>query len=174
MRFVHKLKINLISLDTLDSTSFTIKIENGVMKAFKGSLVTFRVVRGNVLYLLQGSTIEIKGNANVVPSLDNTILQYKRMGRVSEKFLIELVKQGVLGSERLGNLKFCVHHIFGKHTRIMFSKGQYTITHALDYVHSNLWGSPLIQFLGGCKYIFLSLVDDYTRRVWTFTVKNKE
>lgn len=104
------------------------------------------------------------GNASVVQSLDSAILCHKRLGHVSGKGLSELVKQGILGSNPLGNFKFCEHCIFGKHIRVKFTKSQHTITHAFDYVHSNLWGLAPIQSLDGCKN-FLFLVDDCTKRV---------
>lgn len=54
VRFVPKLKGNFISLGTLNSTSFTINIENGIMKVIKGSLVAFKIFRKNGLYFCEG------------------------------------------------------------------------------------------------------------------------
>lgn len=67
------------------------------MKVLKGSLVVFREIKANNLYLLQGFILGISSNASVVQSLDNAMLWHKRLGHVSEKSLSELVKQGMLG-----------------------------------------------------------------------------
>ena len=42
----------------------------------------------------------------------------------------------------------------------------------LDWVQSDLWGASKIESLGGARY-FLSLVDDFSRRVWVYILKNK-
>ena len=42
----------------------------------------------------------------------------------------------------------------------------------LEYVHSNLWGPEKTKTHGGNAY-FLSIVDDYSRKVWVYLLKNK-
>lgn len=54
VRYISKLKRNLISLLTIDFIGFTIKIKDTIMKVLKRSLVGSREVRANDLYLLQG------------------------------------------------------------------------------------------------------------------------
>ncbi|CAI7890961.1 unnamed protein product [Closterium sp. NIES-53] len=43
----------------------------------------------------------------------------------------------------------------------------------LDEVHMDLWGPVRTPSLGGVVYV-LSLIDDFTRRVWSFPLPNKE
>ncbi|CAI5992883.1 unnamed protein product [Closterium sp. NIES-65] len=43
----------------------------------------------------------------------------------------------------------------------------------LDEVHMDLWGPVRTPSLGGAVYV-LSLIDDFTRRVWSFPLPNKE
>ncbi|CAI7778587.1 unnamed protein product [Closterium sp. NIES-53] len=43
----------------------------------------------------------------------------------------------------------------------------------LDEVHMDLWGPVRTTSLGGAVYV-LSLIDDFTRRVWSFPLPNKE
>ena len=43
----------------------------------------------------------------------------------------------------------------------------------LDYVHSDVWGPAKNQSLGG-RYYFVTFVDDFSRKVWVFTMKNKD
>ncbi|KAL5557135.1 hypothetical protein UlMin_039371 [Ulmus minor] len=42
----------------------------------------------------------------------------------------------------------------------------------LGYVHSDLWGPSQKESLGGGKY-FISFIDDCSRKVWVFILKNK-
>lgn len=90
----------------------------------------------------------------------NTLLWHARLGHVSEKGLMELNKQGLLGSSPLGSLGLCEHYIFGKATRVSFARGRHTSKGILDYVHSDLWGLEKMPSLGGVRY-FLSIVDDF-------------
>ena len=39
-------------------------------------------------------------------------------------------------------------------------------------MHSDLWGASKTKAIGGASY-FLSIIDDYTRKVWVFLLKNK-
>lgn len=55
-----------------------------------------------------------------------------------EKGFNEFLRQVVLGNEPLGLLTFCEHCIFVMPTRDKFLKDQYTTTHVLDYIHSDL------------------------------------
>ena len=42
----------------------------------------------------------------------------------------------------------------------------------LCYVHSNLWESSQKESLGGGKY-FISFINECSRKVWVFILKNK-
>jgi len=43
----------------------------------------------------------------------------------------------------------------------------------LDYVHSDVWGPAKTLSIGGRHY-FVTFVDDFSTRVWVFTMKNKD
>ena len=42
----------------------------------------------------------------------------------------------------------------------------------MEYVHVNLWGPAQTSTHGG-KVYFLSIVDDYSRKVWIYLLKHK-
>ena len=42
----------------------------------------------------------------------------------------------------------------------------------LDYVHSDVWGPAKTLSIRGTHY-FVTFVDDFSRRVWVFTMKNE-
>ena len=43
----------------------------------------------------------------------------------------------------------------------------------LDYVHSDVWRPTKTASLGGMHY-FVTFVDDFSRRVWVYVMKNKD
>lgn len=44
----------------------------------------------------------------------------------------------------------------------------------LEYVHSDLWGSPNVTLsLSKCQY-YISFVDDFSRKVWIYFLKTKD
>ncbi|GJS08988.1 retrotransposon protein, putative, ty1-copia subclass [Tanacetum coccineum] len=59
------------------------------------------------------------------------------------------------------------NYVLGKSHRVSFGVGRYTTQGVIDYVHSDLWGPSQVESLGGKRY-FLSIVDDYSRRVWIY------
>ena len=60
-----------------------------------------------------------------------------RLGHVSEKGLLELSKQGQLGSDKLESL-FCEHCVYGKCHIVKFSTGMHTTKNRMDYIHFDL------------------------------------
>lgn len=55
-----------------------------------------------------------------------------------------------------------------------FGTAKHVTKEKLDYVHSDLWGSPNVpKNLGNCQY-FISFTDDWSRKVWIYFLKTKE
>ncbi|WJZ90886.1 hypothetical protein VitviT2T_010001 [Vitis vinifera] len=104
--------------------------------------------------------------------MGTTKLWHQRLGHISHRGLQELEKQGVLGNYKLTNLTFCEHCVFGKTTRVKFAKVVHETQNQLDYIHSDLWGPSRVSSIGGARY-FLTLIDDYSRKVWIYFLKNK-
>ncbi|GJU22119.1 retrovirus-related pol polyprotein from transposon TNT 1-94, partial [Tanacetum coccineum] len=56
-RYIPELKRNLISLGTLDQEGYTVKLQNGIVKVIKGSLMVLSgTMKGNCVYSLDGWT----------------------------------------------------------------------------------------------------------------------
>nr|GEU64869.1 retrotransposon protein, putative, Ty1-copia subclass [Tanacetum cinerariifolium] len=98
---------------------------------------------------------------------------HKRLGDISEAGLQVLEKQGLFGKKRLSKLDFCKNYVLGKSHRVSLSVGRHTTLGVIDYVHSNLWGPSQVESLGGKRY-FLSIVDDYSRRVWVYILSCRD
>ena len=62
--------------------------------------------------------------------------------------------------------------MFGKATRVKFAKVVHETQNHVDYIHSNLWGPSRVLSLGGARY-FLTLIGDYSRKMWIYFLKNK-
>ncbi|KAG8473502.1 hypothetical protein CXB51_035665 [Gossypium anomalum] len=175
VRHVPELKKNLISLSTLNSKGYRYIAESGVLKISKGSLV---VMKGQIkiakLYVLQGSTVT--GDAAVASSSlsddDITKLWHMRLGHMSENGMTELSKRGLLDGQGICKLNFCEHCVFGKQKRVRFTRGIHNTKGTLEYIHSYLWGPSRVPSRGGANYM-LTFIDDFSRKVWAFFLKQK-
>ncbi|GJY41356.1 retrotransposon protein, putative, ty1-copia subclass [Tanacetum coccineum] len=96
---------------------------------------------------------------------DNRECKIRGIGKV-------LKKQGLFGKESLGKLDFYENCDPEKSHRVSFSVGRHTTQGVINYVHSELWGPSQVESLGGKRY-FLSIVHDYSRRVWVYILRFK-
>jgi transposase InsO family protein len=62
--------------------------------------------------------------------------------------------------------------VFGKHNRVKFNTATHSSKGILDYVHFDLWGPSRKPSLGGARYM-LNIIDDYSRKVWPYFLKDK-
>ena len=95
-----------------------------------------------------------------------------RLGHAGEKALQILVKQGLLKGVRTGKLDFCEHCVLGKQKRVSFGTALHNTKGILDYVHTDVWGPTRTPSMSG-KHYFVTFVDDFSRRVWVYLMKQK-
>ncbi|KAG8488964.1 hypothetical protein CXB51_016964 [Gossypium anomalum] len=148
VRHVPELNRNLISLSTLDSKGYRYTAESGFFKISKGFLFVMKGQRKTAkLYVLQGSTVT--GDAAVASSSlsddDITKLWHMRLGHMSEN---------------------------GMQKRVRFTRGIHNTKGTLKYIHSDLWGPSKVPSRGGANYM-LTFIDDISRKVWAFFLKQK-
>ncbi|GJX10003.1 retrovirus-related pol polyprotein from transposon TNT 1-94 [Tanacetum coccineum] len=173
VRYIPELKRNLISLGTLEKEGYTIKLQSGKVKVING----FRVIlsgirRDNCVYSLDGHAMAGELNASVEEKDSLAQVWHKRLGHMSKAGLQVLEKQGLFGKKSLGKLDFCENCVLGKSHRVSFGVGRHTTQGVIDYVYSDLWGPSQVESLGGKRY-FLSIVDDYSMRVWAYILRFK-
>nr|GFB18970.1 retrovirus-related Pol polyprotein from transposon TNT 1-94 [Tanacetum cinerariifolium] len=97
---------------------------------------------------------EVLARDNCVYSLDGHAVTGELNASVEEKDSLAQVWH-----KRLG-------HISDAGLQVLESRG------VIDYVHSDLWSPSQMESLGGKRY-FLSIVDDYSRRVWVYLLRFK-
>lgn len=83
------------------------------------------------------------------------------------------MKQGVLKGATTCKLGLCEHYVLGKQTKVSFGTAVHKTKGILEYVHSDIWGPSRKKFLSGSNY-FVSIVDNFSRRVWVYTMKSKD
>ena len=175
VQYIPKLEKNLISLGTFESKGFTIILQNGILKVVSGTLVVMKGIRRNNLYLYQGSTAV--GTAAAVSEADKVAemsrLWHMRLGNAGEKSLQTLAMQGLLKGAKTCKLDFCEQCVLGKQKRVKFGTAIHNTEGILDYIHTDVWGPTKTASLGG-KHYFVTFVDDFSRRVWVYTLKSKD
>ncbi|TXG53283.1 hypothetical protein EZV62_022452 [Acer yangbiense] len=62
---------------------------------------------------------------------------------------------------------------YGKQHRLSFTAAHHNTKKVLEYFHSDFWGPGKVPTHGGSNY-FLSLIDDYSRKVWIYLLKSKD
>ena len=91
---------------------------------------------------------------------------------MSEKGLQVLMNCKLLLDLKSLKLDFCKHCVFGKQCKQRFKTGNHNSKQILDYIHFDLRGpSPTVSY-GGALY-FLTFIDDFSRKVWVYMLKNK-
>ncbi|XP_073136790.1 uncharacterized mitochondrial protein AtMg00300-like [Henckelia pumila] len=146
------------------------------MKILKGSLVIFKAEKLRNLYVCHAEPESCMQNfVNAVLS-DKTDLWHKRLGHMSSKVLEILHKDGYFDTEKLSCVPFCDACDLEKQSRVKFphspSPKQYVTSEILEYLHADVWGPASVPTHGENQY-FLSVIDDFSRKVWVFLLKNK-
>lgn len=103
-------------------------------------------------------------------SSEKLVLWHRRLGHVNYHNMDFL-------TECVGNVKEipesqCVTCVKGKQTRLPFSDEGSRATTLLELVHSDVCGPIQVQSFGGHRY-FVTFIDDYSRRVFVYVMKNK-
>lgn len=167
---------NLISLSTMDCDGYKYTGERRLLKVSRGSLIhMIGDMNSAKLYVLRGSTFP--SFAAVVTPNDSddcakTNMWHMRLGHMSEHGMAELVKRELIDGCNLSKLEFCEHCVYGKHKRVKFIFSVHTTKGILYYVHADVWGPSRKISIGGANCM-LTIIDDYSRKVWPYFLKHK-
>ncbi|KAL2238396.1 UNVERIFIED_CONTAM: Retrovirus-related Pol polyprotein from transposon TNT 1-94 [Sesamum indicum] len=172
VRYVPDLSHNLISYAALEEDGLEGRWGKGLMKIMKGSLIVFKAEKKRNLYLCSVTYDSLTASVN---ECDMTALWHKRLGHMSLKGLGFLKKDGIL-NDKIENLDFCDDCVLGKYHKVHFPTPSQSLPSMssciLDYVHADVWGPSSVPTHGGNRY-FLSIIDNYSRKVFVFLMKHK-
>lgn len=173
VRHVPALKKNLISLGALDSKGCVIQAEGGALKVKRGSMVILRGTKlPNNLYRLKGNTVVGGAAVSTEPEIDELQLWHMRLGHMSQRGMEELHRRKLLKGVHGCKLGFCKYCVMGKQTRVQFTISTNKSKGTLDYIHSDVCGPSDVVSIGGFRY-FVTFIDDYSRKVWVYYLKEK-
>jgi len=102
-------------------------------------------------------------------------LWHERYGHLNFTYLNLMHKLGmVIGLPNIQHDKYlCEAFLHGKQSRDHFEKqGAWRERKPLELIHSDLCGPMQTLSIGGSKY-FLSFIDDFSRKIWVYFLKNK-
>lgn len=103
---------------------------------------------------------------------DTTLLWHLRLGHISEICIKELHKNWFLKGVKTCKLNFCKFCVIGKQCKVKFKIANPTSKGVLDYIHFDIW-DPVDVISKGGYYYFLTFIDDYSRKVWVYFMKQK-
>lgn len=127
----------------------------------------------NGLYHLQGTARHANANA-AKEGVDHTKRRHQRLAHMNIRSMETLARKGYLKREEVKSLGFCKACAMGKFHKQKFPKGTHTTKGVLKYIHTDIWGSPnTVSSLSGAHY-FLTLTDDFSKKVWIYFLKTKE
>ena len=68
--------------------------------------------------------------------------------------------------------KVCEACQFGKQSCSSFPQERNVCKRPLEVVHTDVWGPTKTASIHGCRY-YVSFIDDHTRKVWVYFMKQK-
>ncbi|KAG6644691.1 hypothetical protein CIPAW_08G070400 [Carya illinoinensis] len=167
VRHVLKLMRNLISVGQLDADGHSVLFTGGTWKITKGAMVIARGTKTGTLYM----TSSIRDTIAIADA--NANLWHQRLGHISEKGMKVLLSKGKLPKLESTDFDMCEGCIFEKQKKVSFLKnGRTPKSTKLELVHTDLWGPSPVASLGGSRY-YVSFIDDSSRKVWVYFLKNK-
>ncbi|GAB2275344.1 hypothetical protein Dimus_039125 [Dionaea muscipula] len=174
VRHVPDLRRNLISLGILDDAGCTCVAKNNSLSVFKGTKLVLKGIKRQGLYVLDGHYLnETPNSALITNKVNDAVLWHLRLGHISQQGLEAMNKQGLLTLNNTPKLDLCETCVLGKQNRLPFGKGIHLSKTCLEYLHADLWGPAKDNTHGGNRF-FLSIIDDYSRKVWVILLKSKD
>ena len=102
---------------------------------------------------------------------------HKRIGHVNVQRLKLMQNHNIVtGLPKFivdGMRNVCEACQLGKQAKNAFPHDKHHVRkNVLDVVHSDVWGPTKTMPMGGCRY-YVTFIDDYTRKVWVYFLKEK-
>ncbi|GFW44850.1 copia protein [Trichonephila clavipes] len=183
--FNPKLRRNLLSGSRLESKGAHFVGTKGKINVFnKDWIKLFSTTRHENLYFFKPDHYIIPKNKEISLFSDVTAktkngsieIWHQRFCHVNNDYLVKTSKiDSVKGLPRLtdNGKTHCIPCKLAKSKRVSFKKtGAVRSKRPLEFLHMDLCGPMPTESQGGNKY-FLSIIDDYSRKVTVFPIRNK-
>ena len=170
VRYIPEVKRNLISLGSLEQKGCKFVSEGGKMIVSRAEKVLMVAERRGSLYYMTATVQRSSGELHTVAGSVN--LWHVRLGHPAAGSVKELIKKGVLQCSDEDGAIQCEECILGKAKKLPYPRGTHSSTMPLDYAHSDLWGPAQEDSIGGGKY-YMSIIDDFSRKIWIYILKQK-
>ncbi|KAJ0445166.1 putative RNA-directed DNA polymerase [Helianthus annuus] len=167
--FVPTYSVNLLSVYKLskDNQITVVFNENTCsLQDSKSGRVLVTGKQDNGLYFLKkdGNSVNFCFN-----SLNNSNLWHSRLGHPANQVLSILKDELGVVDIKQHTCEVC-HR--AKQVRVPFPLSEHKTSNVGDIVHLDVWGPYKVTSRDGFKY-FLTVVDDYSRTVWCYLLRNK-
>lgn len=171
VRYMPEMGRNLISYGQLEQSGCKYVGKDYKIYFYKDNR---KILTGSYgLYYLEGNVRRAEANA-AKPSMDYTRRWHTRLDHMNIRSMETLAKKGYVKREEISHLGFCEACTMGKSHKQKFPKAKHTSQGILDYIHTDLWGSPnTTSSLYGAHY-FLTYTDDYSKKVWIYFLKTRD
>jgi hypothetical protein len=171
---VEDMKHNLLSVSQMCDqghkvTFYSKKCE--IRKEGSGKLVAIAARTSSNVYVLS----ELGNEKFCLGKEDESWIWHNRMGHLHFDNLVKVNKREAVREMpqiTKPTNTLCKHCQQGKKTKNGFKSKEYSTTKPLEIVHTNLVGPTTTKGLK-CERYFMLLVDDYTRMIAVFFLKNK-
>ena len=161
----------MISTHVLDKEGYGNYFRDGKWRLSKGSLV---FAKGKICCTLYKTQVKLcKDVVSAAQEDSSPNLWHRRLVHMSEKGLQILAKKSPIPFAKGTSLNPCDFCLFGKQHRVSFNIPSTRKPNILDLIYSDVCGPIDIETLGGNKY-FVTLIDDASRKVWVYVLKNKD
>lgn len=173
--YIPELSTNLLSVSQLVKNGcHVIFNENGcdILNRNKELVATAKLTNNMYkLKTLQGNAFTALVTMNESQNLN---IWHRRMGHLNYNDVsrLPMCTEGIKLSETNQNISTCVSCLIGKQTRFPFKNCGSRASAPLEIVHSDLCGPMETASMGGAKY-FITFVDDFSRNVSVYFLKNK-
>ncbi|GJQ73026.1 hypothetical protein Trydic_g1660 [Trypoxylus dichotomus] len=135
-------------------------------------LVSKMVQKDNtVIFDKQGCTV-YSNDGNVIANTSETDGVYK-LDRNTTNYMVKM-RNGLVNGVKFNSkhLNFCEVYAKAKQHRLPFTCSNSRSENVLDTIHADLCGQMENSSIGGSRY-FLLFIDDYSRKVFVYFLKNK-
>jgi len=169
--YVPKLNANLLSVSRIIQKGHSITFDNRgcrIRDAKRKVVATAKLTNG--MYKLN----QLSAEAKLASTINTSNQWHKRLGHLHSKAMKALERGLATGIKLIGEVDSpCVTCLEGKQTRLPFPRSNTKTKGILELIHSDLCGPMETQSIGGAKYFF-TLIDDYSRRIFIYTLESKD